>query len=45
MRLTVRDDFVPTEFKGYGVKTRGVKTRAVKRHEFGFDLSAVTRRH
>jgi len=31
----LRDDYVPTGFKGYGVKTR-----AVKGHEFGLDLSA-----
>jgi hypothetical protein len=31
-----RDDYVPTGFIGYGVKTRG----AVKGHEFGLDLSA-----
>jgi hypothetical protein len=30
----LRDDYVPTGFKGYGVKTR-----AVKGHEFGLDLS------
>ena len=29
----VSDDYVPTGFKGYGVKTR-----AVKGHEFGLDL-------
>ncbi len=31
----LRDDYVPTGFKGYGVTTR-----AVKGHEFGFDLSS-----
>ncbi len=31
----LRDDYVPTGFKGYGVKTR-----AVKGHEFGMNLSA-----
>lgn len=31
----LRDDYVPTGFKGYGVKTR-----AVKGHEFGLKLSA-----
>ncbi len=30
----LRDDYVPTGWKGYGVKTR-----AVKGHEFGLDLS------
>jgi len=30
-----RDDYIPTGFKGYGVKTR-----AVKGHPFGLDLSA-----
>ena len=30
----LRDDYVPTGFKGYGVKTR-----AVKGHEFGLKLS------
>jgi hypothetical protein len=30
----LRDDYVPTGFKGYGVKTR-----AVKGHEFGLNLS------
>jgi hypothetical protein len=30
----LRDDYVPTGFKGYGVKSR-----AVKGHEFGLDLS------
>src|SRR5262245_4659266 len=30
----LRDDYVPTGFKGYGVKTR-----AVKGHEFGLELS------
>lgn len=30
----LRDDFVPTGYKGYGVKTR-----AVKGHEFGLELS------
>jgi hypothetical protein len=29
----LRDDYVPTGFKGYGVKTR-----AVKGHEYGLDL-------
>jgi len=31
----LRDDYTPTGFKGYGVKTR-----AVKGHEFGLKLSA-----
>ncbi len=31
----LRDDYVPTGFRGYGVKTR-----AVKGHEFGLRLSA-----
>jgi hypothetical protein len=31
----LRDDYIPTGFKGYGVKTR-----AVKGHEFGLKLSA-----
>ena len=35
----LRDDFVPTGFKGYGVKTR-----AVKGHEFGLELSAEDKR-
>src|SRR5262249_5403218 len=35
----LRDDYVPTGFKGYGVKTR-----AVKGHPFGLDLSADDRR-
>lgn len=35
----LRDDYVPTGFKGYGVKTR-----AVKRHEFGLQLSAEDKR-
>jgi Zn-dependent membrane protease YugP len=30
----LRDDYVPTGFKGYGVQTR-----AVKGHEFGLKLS------
>jgi hypothetical protein len=30
----LRDDYVPTGFKGYGMKTR-----AVKGHEFGLQLS------
>jgi hypothetical protein len=32
----LRDDYVPTGFKGYGVRTR-----AVKGHEFGLNLSAT----
>ena len=32
----LREDYVPTGFKGYGVKTR-----AVKGHEFGLHLSAA----
>lgn len=32
--VRLRNDYVPTGFKGYGVKTR-----AVKGHEFGLDLS------
>src|SRR5262249_21971355 len=35
----LRDDYVPTGFKGYGVKTR-----AVKGHRFGLDLSTEDRR-
>lgn len=35
----VRDDYVPTGFKGYGVTSR-----AVKGHPFGLDLSAEDRR-
>lgn len=35
----LRDDYVPTGFKGYGVKTR-----AVKGHRFGLDLSPEDRR-
>jgi hypothetical protein len=32
----LRDDYVPTGFKGYGVKTR-----AVKGHQFGLNLSSA----
>jgi hypothetical protein len=35
----LRDDYVPTGFKG-----AGVKTRAVKGHEFGLNLSPEDRR-
>ena len=35
----VRDDYVPTGWKGYGVKTR-----AVKGHEYGLKLSADDKR-
>jgi hypothetical protein len=35
----LRDDYVPTGFKGYGVKAR-----AVKGHEFGLDLSDADRK-
>ncbi len=35
----LRDDYVPTGFKGYGVKTR-----AVKGHEFGLKLGAEDKR-
>jgi len=35
----LRDDYEPTGFKGYGVKTR-----AVKGHEFGLDLSDADER-
>jgi hypothetical protein len=35
----LRDDYVPTGFKGYGVKTW-----AVKGHEFGLDLSDADRK-
>ena len=35
----LRDDYVPTGFRGYGVKTR-----AVKGHEFGLDLSPEDRK-
>jgi hypothetical protein len=34
----LRNDYVPTGFKGYGIQTR-----AVKGHEFGLKLSAVDR--
>jgi hypothetical protein len=36
----LRDDYVPTGFKGYGVKTR-----AVKGHEFGLSLSVADKEH
>ncbi len=35
----LRDDYVPTGFIGYGIKTR-----AVKGHEFGLQLSAQDKR-
>lgn len=35
----LKDDYVPTGFKGYGVKTR-----AVKGHEFGLELSVEDKR-
>jgi hypothetical protein len=35
----LRDDYVPTGFKGYGIQTR-----AVKGHEFGLKLSAEDKR-
>lgn len=35
----LRDDYLPTGFKGYGVQTR-----AVKGHEFGLQLSAEDKR-
>jgi hypothetical protein len=35
----VRDDYVPTGWKGHRVQTR-----AVKGHEFGLDLSAEDKR-
>ena len=35
----LRDDYVPTGFRGYGVKAR-----AVKGHEFGLDLSTSDRK-
>ena len=35
----LKDDYVPTGFKGYGVKTR-----AVKGHEFGLELSPENKR-
>ena len=35
----LRDDYAPTGWKGYGVKTR-----AVKGHEFGMTLSSDDRR-
>ena len=35
----LKDDYVPTGFKGYGIKTR-----AVKGHEFGLELSAEDKR-
>jgi len=35
----LRDDYVPTGWKGYGVKTRPIKG-----HEFGLKLSADDRR-
>jgi Zn-dependent membrane protease YugP len=34
----LKDDYVPTGFKGFGVKTR-----AVRGHEFGLKLSAEER--
>ena len=34
----LRDDYIPTGFRGYGVKTR-----AVKGHQFGLDLSPPDR--
>jgi len=38
-RRRLRDDYVPTGFRGYGVRTR-----AVKGHEFGLELSAEDRK-
>ncbi|HSB11637.1 MAG TPA: hypothetical protein VLM38_19265 [Blastocatellia bacterium] len=38
-RRRLRDDYVPTGFKGYGVKAR-----AVKGHEFGLELSDADRK-
>ena len=35
----LRDDYVPTGFKGFGVKTR-----AVRGHEFGLQLLAEDKR-
>ena len=35
----LKDDYVPTGFRGYGIKTR-----AVKGHEFGLELSAEDKR-
>jgi hypothetical protein len=35
----LRDDYVPTGFRGYGVRTR-----AVKGHEYGLSLSAEERK-
>src|SRR5262249_51649415 len=35
----LRDDYAPTGFRGYGVKSR-----AVKGHQFGLDLSTVDRK-
>jgi hypothetical protein len=35
----LRDDYAPTGFRGYGVKTR-----AVKGHQFGLDLSTLDRK-
>jgi hypothetical protein len=35
----LRDDYVPTDFVGYGVKTRPVKG-----HEFGLQLSPEDKR-
>ena len=35
----LRNDYIPTGFNGYGIKTR-----AVKGHEFGLTLSADERR-
>ncbi|MBK7597765.1 MAG: hypothetical protein IPJ07_04235 [Acidobacteria bacterium] len=35
----LKDDYVPTGFKGYGIKTR-----AVKGHEFGLELSPEDKR-
>ena len=38
-RRRLRDDYVPTGFRGYGVKAR-----AVKGHPFGLDLSIEDRK-
>jgi hypothetical protein len=38
-RRRLRDDYVPTGFIGYGLKTR-----AVRGHEFGLDLSEADRK-
>jgi len=39
LKLTTRDDYVPTGYKPYDVKTY-----AVKGHHFGLDMSAEDRK-